>query len=59
MRSNIRLEFARCARPTRKSEALLLAAQPGRWVFKSGWHCKGRLVELVAQARSAVGFVIA
>jgi hypothetical protein len=26
---NIRLEFARVARPTRKSEALLLAAQPG------------------------------
>jgi hypothetical protein len=31
MRSNIRFEFARCARPTRKSEALLLAAQAGRW----------------------------
>jgi hypothetical protein len=30
MRSNIRLEYARVARPTRKSEALLLAAQPGR-----------------------------
>ena len=32
MRSNNRLEFARVARPTCKSEALLLAAQPGRWV---------------------------
>ena len=28
--SNIRLKFARCARPTRKGEAPLLAAQPGR-----------------------------
>lgn len=29
--SNIRFEFARSARPTRKSEALLLAAQAKRW----------------------------
>jgi hypothetical protein len=32
---NIRLEFARVARPTRKSAALLLAAQPGRY---TGWQ---------------------
>jgi hypothetical protein len=30
MRSNDRLEFARVARPTRKSDVLLLAAQPER-----------------------------
>jgi len=30
-RANNRLEFARVARPTRKGEAPLLAAQPGRW----------------------------
>jgi hypothetical protein len=30
MRSNKRFEFARTARPTRKSDALLLAAQPQR-----------------------------
>jgi hypothetical protein len=29
---NIRLEFARVARLTRKGEAPLLAAQPGRYV---------------------------
>jgi hypothetical protein len=29
--SNNRPEFARVARPTRKSEALVLAAQPERW----------------------------
>ncbi len=28
---NHRLEFARVARPTRKSDALLLAARPERW----------------------------
>jgi hypothetical protein len=31
---NKRLEFARCARPTRKSEALSLAAQRERWAIK-------------------------
>jgi hypothetical protein len=30
MKPNNRLEYARGARPTRKSEALLLAAQPER-----------------------------
>jgi hypothetical protein len=29
---NIRLECARVARPTRKGDAPLLAAQPGRWI---------------------------
>ncbi len=29
---NICLEDARCARPTRKSDALLLAAQAGRYI---------------------------
>jgi hypothetical protein len=31
MRPNIRLEFARVARPTRNGEAPLLAAQAWRW----------------------------
>lgn len=31
MTLNNRLEFARVARPTRKGEAPLLAAQPVRW----------------------------
>jgi hypothetical protein len=32
MKSNIRLEFARVARPTSKGEAPLLAAQPNRYL---------------------------
>jgi len=32
MKPNIRFEFARVARPTRKGEAPLLAAQAERWV---------------------------
>jgi hypothetical protein len=30
---NNRLEYARCARPTRNGEAPLLAAQPERWAL--------------------------
>jgi hypothetical protein len=32
MRSNNRFEFAPCGRPTRKGEALLLAAQAERYI---------------------------
>jgi len=31
MLPNNRLEYVRCAHPTLKTEALLLAAQPERW----------------------------
>lgn len=34
MQSSSRLEFARCARPTRKSEALLLAAHSRHWAAR-------------------------